>query len=469
VLEIAFLGMIMANLTRITGSLIILWGCAWSAAAAPVFKPEADTYGQGNNSGPYGSSTTLLVKYSDGTAVDWHRKVWIRYDATSRAGRALSNATLALPLVNSGFGSNATGNWQFEVYGLTDDSLDGWDEATAKWNDLPANITTSGNGIDTSKAVSLGTFTVSGTGVGTTPTISGPALTSFLASNANGLATFMVVRNTQAPDSGVNYAHAIASRETGTPATLSLVENNLLANGEFEDAVGNFSTTRWNNTNNVATTHSALIGGSAKAAYLDSTKDGVLEQTVAPVLNEWTFDTFFATENGGGGINDRGLNLMAYYTGGQLNLRVNGAGNVQMYQGSAWQTLTALNNTIAYSSDVNGDNDFLDAGDSLNVHHLRLIGHNFGTPNATYDVLLSDANQTALTHVATGLSFFQNGNPTGTNWNGSLRFSFETLYGAGDYAVDAAYAFSAPEPASLLLFGLGLGLVLAWRRRVRTG
>lgn len=452
---------------RILAAVVVL---AWASSmvwAAPAFAPQADTYGQGNNSGPYGTSPTLLVKYSEPGGSNYDRKSWIRYDIASRAGRLLSDATLSLPLVESGVGTNATGTWQFQVYGLTDESLDNWNEATAKWNDLPANVTSSGNGVDPAKSVSLGTFVVNGKGVGTTQIISGPALLDFLRSDTNGQATVIVVRDTQAPNSSINYAHGIASKEhtTSPPAKLSIVENSLLANGELEDASGNFSLAGWTNTNATALTHPAIVGGSAKAAFLDSSQNGLLRQTAAVSLSEWTFDVFFATDDGTGS-GDRGMNVFLNHGPGQINLRVNGNGAVEVY-GTAWQALADLAGVIAFSNDANADNDFSDVGDTLNVHHLRIVGHDYGLSTPNYDVYLSDANQTALTHVARGVSFFQNTAPTTGNWNRTLQITFETVYGTGDYVVDAVYLASVPEPASLALMILGMAaIVLARRARI---
>jgi hypothetical protein len=430
-----------------------------------VLTPQADTFGQSNNSGPYGSASALLVKYSDGPATgEYHRKAWFRFDMSSRTGRVLSDSTLALPLVNSYAGSTPTdAPWEFQVYGLTDESADLWDEATATWSNLPGNLVSSANGVDSAKTVSLGTFTVSGTGIGTKPTISGAALSSFLQNDANGLVTLIVVRNTQALDSTVSYVHAIGARESSTPATLSLVEANRLTNGEFEAASGSFSLAGWGNVASVASVHDSLVSGSTKAVFLDSSTNGRLEQTAAAPASEWTFDLFFATDNGNGTGDDRGLNLVldqgSAQGSGQINLRVNGAGSVQIYQdGPGWQTLGGLG-TVAFSEDANGDKDFVDVGDTLNVYHLRLLGHDYGTSTPTYDVLLSDADQPGLSHLMSGLSFFQFGRPT-DNWNHTVRVVMETGYGTGNYAVDAAYLGALPEPATVSLAALGLLLLL---------
>ncbi|HUT35971.1 MAG TPA: PEP-CTERM sorting domain-containing protein [Planctomycetota bacterium] len=201
------------------------------AQGGVIFAPDADTYGQSNNTTAYGSNTILALKYGETNwPYDYHRKTWIRYDLSSLTVRNFSGASLDLPFVESSLGTSATGNWTFSVYGLTDETLDGWNEATQKWSGpppAPANITNSGFAVDGTKATLLGTFTVSGKGFtapSTIHTISGTDLENFLATDMNDLVTFIVCRDTPAPSSGVNYAHAIASKEHATvaPAALKL-------------------------------------------------------------------------------------------------------------------------------------------------------------------------------------------------------------------------------------------------------
>jgi len=69
---------------------------------------------------------------------------------------------------------------------------------------------------------------------------------------------------------------------------------------------------------------------------------------------------------------------------------------------------------------------------------------------------MSEANQSSLSHLVGGLSFFQFSPPTSGNWNNTLRMVMETAYGTGSYVVDAAYLASVPEPATLSLAALGL-------------
>lgn len=59
-------------------------------------------------------------------------------------------------------------------------------------------------------------------------------------------------------------------------------------------------------------------------------------------------------------------------------------------------------------------------------HRLRLVGRDWGTPSARYDLQLSDAGGSSFTSSAIGLSYFQNGNPAS---NAARFFVFTTVYG----------------------------------------
>jgi hypothetical protein len=84
----------------------------------------------------------------------------------------------------------------FAIFGLTDETLDDWNEETIRWNNAPANFP-GGASLDPAKAVRLGTFEIVQGELSGTRSIEGPALADFLNHDSNGLATFIVVRETQ--------------------------------------------------------------------------------------------------------------------------------------------------------------------------------------------------------------------------------------------------------------------------------
>ena len=75
-------------------------------------------------------------------------------------------------------------------------SNSGWDEQTIRWKDAPANLPGGAN-VDQSMVRRLGTFEIVQGELSGTRSIEGPALAGFLNRDTNGLATFIVVRETQ--------------------------------------------------------------------------------------------------------------------------------------------------------------------------------------------------------------------------------------------------------------------------------
>ena len=110
----------------------------------------------------------------------------------------------------------------FTVYGLTDETLDDWDEATIRWANAPANRP-GGASPDPDRVVKLGSFEmVQGVLTGTR-SISGPVLAEFLNRDTNGLATFILVRDTRGSGRS-DLVHGLANKHHPTlpPPTLKL-------------------------------------------------------------------------------------------------------------------------------------------------------------------------------------------------------------------------------------------------------
>lgn len=250
----------------------------------------------------------------------------------------------------------------------------------------------------------------------------------------------------------------------------------LVTNGEFEDSEGAFSTAGWDLKNNiVVSAHAPLFNDSSAAAYVarsSSTSADRLEQSLNAnsVGQEWVFEMYFATEDVGS--SSRGLNLIlpflnsTGYNQGQINLRVNGNGAIQAYNSGSngWSTVFA-NGSVSGSIDSNNNASFADEGDTLNVHRLRLVGKEWGTANARYDVLLSDANGSTFTMTASDLTLFQNDALPDLPAEGGInRLQFDTQNSFGAYVIDGVSFQVIPEPSAFSLLALG-GMVLLRRRR----
>lgn len=168
--------------------------------------------------GPY---PLLLVKNCPNS--DWCRKAYLGLDLTPAAGATVVDARLSLTLAPSNLGFAAeVGDCTFAVYGLTDESRDGWDSRTMVWNNAPANRP-GGVDLDPAKVMLLGKFQVmQGVQTGTRE-VSGPALVDFLNRDTNGTATFIIIRETMG-SGRLDLVHAFAGRYHPelSPPTLKL-------------------------------------------------------------------------------------------------------------------------------------------------------------------------------------------------------------------------------------------------------
>ncbi|MFW6162498.1 MAG: PEP-CTERM sorting domain-containing protein [Planctomycetota bacterium] len=245
-----------------------------------------------------------------------------------------------------------------------------------------------------------------------------------------------------------------------------------LTNGGFELGTED-QFTGWTNGNAVAREHPGLLPGSDRAAFITSPFDRsggtVLAQSVDTDGRPWwQLDCVFAMEYGSGnslqltfetqGIN--GVPNLTAFGNGSLNLRnPNGFSPV-------WVNIAPAS-FIAESIDQNGDDDFVDDGDVLNVHRLRVVGHDWGTADARYDVYLSEPNVLDGTFAiaALGNTVFQGPPPAVPARDSITAIRFQGGFSRNAYAVDSV-DFAVPEPASFSLLGLGtLGLIARRRRR----
>ncbi len=156
-----------------------------------------DRYVQPLFPSPNSSNILLLVKNSSNDKSDYNRKAYIGMDLASVAGNKVTDAQLSFTFTPTGMGfASEVPDATFAVYGLTDESLDDWDEAAMRWNTAPANLP-GGSALDPDKVVLLGKFEIAQGALEGTRSITGPALADFLNRNTNGLATFILIRETR--------------------------------------------------------------------------------------------------------------------------------------------------------------------------------------------------------------------------------------------------------------------------------
>jgi hypothetical protein len=169
------------------------------------------------------TDTLLLVKRTVPKESQWDRKVYMGLDLAVLTRTAILDAEFTLTFTPTGMGFAArVPDATFVVYGLTDESLDDWDERAVRWATAPANRP-GGDALDPDKVVKLGTFVLAQGEQSGTRSVGGPALVEFLKRDTNQLVTFILVRETPGKG-GSDLVHGVASRRhpTLSPPTLRL-------------------------------------------------------------------------------------------------------------------------------------------------------------------------------------------------------------------------------------------------------
>jgi len=182
--------------------------------AAYAWSPQTDTHF---------SDTLLLLKNCKEMAC--RRKAWLGFDLAPLRGREIAEAALTLTFEPTGWGyASLQPDSTFVVYGVTDDTMDGWEAERLNWSNAPANQQDSGNGVESGKAVRLGTFTMPQGVLDGAFTVRSEALAKFIQEDANRYATLVVVRETSELKHGaVVHGFAGNNHPTLKPPTLRVV------------------------------------------------------------------------------------------------------------------------------------------------------------------------------------------------------------------------------------------------------
>ena len=173
----------------------------------------------------FGSDPFFRVKRSE-MQPELNRKGYVAFDLSSFAGRHFEDAELVLTIEPSDLGfASMVPDSTFDVYGLTDESEDGWEENGLTWQHAPAHDPSQPERHlpVPSKVKLLGRFEIAqGVNRGTR-VLRGEALRDFLNADTNGIATFILCRETDETGRG-GLVHAFATKEsTGkTPPLLRL-------------------------------------------------------------------------------------------------------------------------------------------------------------------------------------------------------------------------------------------------------
>ncbi|MES2695017.1 MAG: FecR domain-containing protein, partial [Verrucomicrobiota bacterium] len=163
----------------------------------------------------------LMVKHSDlELSYRNERRAIITFDLSEVQADTIVEAELVLDPEPSGLGfATMVPDSRFAVYGVLDESFDGWSETSLAWESAPSR----GDDLDPAQLKRLAEFVLARGASGSPLAIRGDAFREFLRADTNGLATFVIVRETGETDpSGLVHAFASKEHPTAHPPTLRL-------------------------------------------------------------------------------------------------------------------------------------------------------------------------------------------------------------------------------------------------------
>jgi hypothetical protein len=193
----------------------------WTAIPTSFGRGKDAYVRRGDGGAPHGKQPIIIVKHTQlPEGRNNERRGIMTFDLAQVDAHAIGEAQLVLDPEPSGFGfASLVPDSRFAVYGLSDESLDDWNEPTLRWNALPG-CDDDGPGPAARK---LAEFWIPRGGSGSPLTVRSDALAEFIRTKSNGLVTLVIVRETGETDSS-GLAHAFASKEhpSSRPPTLRL-------------------------------------------------------------------------------------------------------------------------------------------------------------------------------------------------------------------------------------------------------
>jgi hypothetical protein len=189
----------------------------------------------------FGTATALVVK--NATTADNYRKTYIRFDLSGQDIHATPNASLQL------IASTWDDTTPWQVYGLKDaDAGEAWGESSITWNSAPANVTTSGDALVSSRVVLLGALATAGAqSTGSVLELRSTALDAFLLADSNNKVTFILTRASTAAANSL-----VASREHATLAAPALEFNRVVLDTDADGFENAFEITHGSNPTNAS-------------------------------------------------------------------------------------------------------------------------------------------------------------------------------------------------------------------------
>lgn len=155
------------------------------------------------------------------------------------------------------------------------------------------------------------------------------------------------------------------------------------------------------------------FNGTSNALMLNVTGSQSVYQWITPPGPTWTMDFLFAMGNGSTNGTGTKFKLDIFHDdipGSKLSVGIDNQGRFGIYNNADAFTVLPELGTVSFSVDINGNKNYTDPGDTLNVYRLRIVG-NYAASTPCVNIYASDANNQVLTHQSLGHTYWVNGTP----------------------------------------------------------
>jgi len=184
------------------------------------------------------------------------------------------------------------------------------------------------------------------------------------------------------------------------------------------------------------------FNGTTNALRFEGTTSQYVYQWITPPGPAWTLDFLFAIGSAYTGTGTK-FKVDLFHNdiaGSKVSVGVNNSGQYGIYNGGTFTVLSGLG-TIAFSVDSNGNGNYTDPGDTLNVYRVRVVG-NYAAATPFVNIYTSDANSMVLDHQSLNQKYWVSGTPV------SNQSAPETI---------AFYNYTAPVLVDQVALATGLG------------
>jgi hypothetical protein len=196
--------------------------------------------------------------------------------------------------------------------------------------------------------------------------------------------------------------------------------------------------------------------GTSNALRFDPTTSQYVYQWITSPGPVWTLDCLFAIGSAytGTGTKFKADIFHNDIAGSKVSVGVNNSGQFGIYNGGTFMVLPELG-TVAFSVDNNGNGNYTDPGDTLNVYRLRVVG-NYAAATPYVNIYTSDANSMSLNHQSLRHVYWVSGAPvSGQSSPETIAFYNYTAPVLVDQVALATGLAEQPPVITKVLFGNG--------------